>query len=196
VEDEEFEFAFAGPFPPLCPGVPDNLRTPPGEEGGPGAVCPPGEINGTFNQGSPDWDDYDSWTATTRIFRDGVPSECTPQKACPTSLGGGGYVDAYYFDNPGGLETCVEVGVTHACGVECMGYAVSGRLQNGTGWPGCPLPGAPDVDYLGDVGQSGTPGRMGFTIPAGVTEWTLVFANVSAPTSCSYTATISGFACQ
>jgi hypothetical protein len=40
VEDEEFEFAFSGQYPPLCPGVPGNLRQPPGE--GPTCLEPPG----------------------------------------------------------------------------------------------------------------------------------------------------------
>ena len=158
--------------------------------------CPPTQIAGTYGQGSPDWNDYDTWTASSRIFRDGVPSECSPPKACPGTLGGGGNVDAYYLDNPEGRETCVEVQVTHTCGVNSMSYATSGRFVNGTGWPGCPLPGAPDVDYLGDSGQSGSPQRFGFTIPSGVEHWSLIFGNVYSAQPCTYTATISGFACQ
>jgi hypothetical protein len=38
IEDEEFEFKFSTQYPPLCPGVPSNIRKPPGE--GPSCLGP------------------------------------------------------------------------------------------------------------------------------------------------------------
>ena len=195
IEDMEFEFDYEGPAKPLCPGLPD-LRFREGEDG-PQLLCPPDTLEGTYSQGGT-WPEYDTWVTTGgRIFRDGSPTICVFPAACPgPTLGGGGNVDAYYFDNPSGNEVCVTITATHACGFNSMVIAYRGHMPNGT-IPTCPVDwdGAGEK-YLGDCGQSGSPQNFQFIVPDGEEHWTLVFANVFNPQVCGYTATIAGFPCQ
>ena len=188
VEDEEFEFTFLGPFAPLCPGVPSNLRPKPGE--GPAWLCPPSEVQAVFGTCStdPGIKDCGQETISARYYRSGVPTECGAPDACQTPYAGSFGVDWYTFDNPNGTETCVEVKLTSTCpSYQPYMTAHEGRYDAA----------APCGGYIGGSGSSGTGTRMGFVVPAGVEEWTLAFSEVYPPAgACSYSFTIEGFACQ
>jgi hypothetical protein len=106
-------------------------------------------------------------------------------------------MDVYYFDNPDGLETCVTVNVnTGACGTSVHAFATTGMYPpdmgfscDGTGTDGEPF------TYLGDLGSSLSQ-PFSFTIPAGVTRWSLVFESNFGPTTCDFSFEITGFDCQ
>ena len=188
VEDEEFEFTFLGPFAPLCPGVPSNLRPKPGE--GPAWLCPPSEVQAVFGTCStdPGIKDCGQETISGRYYRGGVPTECGAPDACSTPYAGTFGVDWYTFDNPNGTETCVEVKLTSTCAnYQPYMTAHEGRFDAA----------APCGGFLGQAGSSGTGTRMGFIVPAGVEEWTIAFSEVYPPAgACAYSFTIEGFACQ
>jgi len=195
-DDETFEFSFMGE-PIICPGLPD-LRFREGEEGGPGWVCPPASVSGTMG-GSVNWPDYENGSWSTRIFRDGVPSQCQPPKTCPGGgYSGGGNVSALYFDNPDGKEVCLTI--TSGQGDCWSGYQVhpstfTGRYPISVPWTCDPEAG---VTYIGDSGGSPAgPGEaFGSTIPSGVEEWTLIVENNFGATTCNWEFEISGFDCQ
>jgi hypothetical protein len=195
VEDAEFEFGFMGEQP-ACPGVP--LPKPPGPGEGPSWVCPPASISGELG-GSVNWPDWDDSNQSTRIYRDGVSSGCAPPKACPGGgYAGGGYVQTVYFDNPDGKEVCVTVTSGNGscwAAYDAHASAFTGRYPAGTPWACDPEPG---VTYLGDNGGSPAgPGEsFGFTIPAGVEEWTLYVENNFSAVNCDWEFLISGFDCQ
>ena len=199
IEDEEFEFGFMpeGRIPD-CPGVPD-LNPDADGDGGPQLMCPPDSISGAMTQGSPDWSDYESYGPfASRIYRDGVAGQCGPPKACPGILGGGGNIDVYYLDNPGGGEVCVNIGwVGGSCAgsFDAMMYMFSGRyVPPASGWDSNCEP-EPGVVFMNDSGSSGGAAFAG-TLPAGNEHWSMIVADVFGATQCTYEFTISGFPCQ
>jgi hypothetical protein len=189
VEGEEFDFGFMGPYPPLCPGVPSNIRKPPGE--GPAWLCPPTSVEAVFGTCSDTEGvkDCGQETLSARFYRGGVPTECGNPGSCSTPYAGSFQSDWYTFDNPDGKEVCVEVKLTSSCpNYQPYMTAYTGRFDPAA------LCGA---NYIGQSGSSGTGTRMGFTLPSGTEEWSLLFSEVYPPAgACNYSFTIEGFDCQ
>lgn len=150
---------------------------------GGGNSCPvTTTINGTFDTSSP--------TQLGRIFRDGVPSVCTPPKVYPgifnpsTSYN---YNVHGPYANPGPNPSCVTVSFDVG---SCLTNAHASAYQNSYD------PANQGNNYLGDVGSSVTQ-PFGFTLPAGQALVIAVSTTASVVTApCSYSFTISGVACQ
>jgi hypothetical protein len=180
-EDAEFEFCFMG-YPPLCPGWEDTRF---GEDGGVVCIDTPFGQNfaATLSAGDSGWPEFETYSASPRIFRDGVASVCTPPKSPPGTFGAATYnFDLYYFQNCDGGEKCVTVNVDNgACGTNVHGVAFSGRFPAGTGYADM----AGGATYIGDQGSSLT-GPFSFVIPGGTTEWTLMMHNTANAAACAY----------
>lgn len=149
---------------------------------GGGNSCPvTTTINGTL--------DASSATQMGRIFRDGVPSTCTPE-AYPGIFNTGttySYNIHGPYANPGPNPSCVTVSWNEGT---CTTNAHPSAYQNSYD------PANQGNNYLGDIGSSVT-GTFSFTIPAGqalIIEVSTTAA--AATTACNYSFTIAGVACQ
>ncbi len=82
---------------------------------------------------------------TSRIFRDGVVSQCVPQKAYPVPpLGGSFNHNVYYFGNPSGQSRCVTVNFnTGACGTSVHASAWTGVFEPTGAFPAYKHPDQP-----------------------------------------------------
>ncbi len=180
-EDAGFEHCFMADFP-ICPGTPFTRPDPDDE---PACLDTPfgTTFSATMGTGDAGWLDFETYAATPRIFRNGVASQCTPVKTCPgVSAGGPFQFDLYHFNNCDGGEKCVTVNLnTGACGTNVHAVAFTGRVPAGSGFA-CMLGGA---IYIGDVGSSLSQ-PFSFMLPAGTTEWTLMFHNNFSVAMCGY----------
>lgn len=127
---------------------------------------------GTFEKGS----------FINRIFRDGIQSDCVPQKSCPGNFNNNVEYHKYKMMNMSGTPSCVTVFLnTDACGTNVHLFAVLGDFIP----PLCP-----STNFLGDVGSSISQ-PFSFNVPANA-EFTLVATSNSTPTlDCPYRFTIS-----
>jgi hypothetical protein len=119
-KDEKFGFGFMGPFPPLCPGIPDNIRPKPGE--GPTCIGPVWgfELAADWGKSPP---------APVPLFF--TPGVCTGQGATPQTFacenpdvpwdGTGGQILTFQNCASGTVEVGIE-------GNRCAGGAPYGEL--------------------------------------------------------------------
>jgi subtilisin-like proprotein convertase family protein len=123
-------------------------------------------------------------TMTTRLFRGGTVSTCAAPTACPGSVNGTFYYQAYPFYNASS-NACVTVTV-RSFGADVMSGAYLGGFN----------PGNVCLNYLGDGGRSiggGATNTYSFYVPAN-SLFTVVVNNVSA--TGDYSLAVSGGDCQ
>ena len=108
--------------------------------------------------------EYHQTGLNNRIFRDGVASQCDPNKPCPGNFGATGMVaDTFQFDtdeaDEGNVCRCLEVQWNvGTCGATIHGIANDGIWMGGGTTYACTGTG-PDgnpFNYVGDVGSSVT----------------------------------------
>lgn len=150
--------------------------------GGGGNMCPATNvINGTFEVTSP--------TQMGRIFRDGIPSTCSPEAYPGIFNAGTQYNYNVYgpYANPGSNSSCVTISFdVGTCGTNAHASAYMNSYD----------PANQGDNYLGDVGSSVTQ-PFSVTLPAGedlVIAVSTTAAVVTAP--CSYSFSIANVACQ
>jgi autotransporter-associated beta strand protein len=115
-------------------------------------------------------------TQTDRIFRTGVPSNCSSNKPCPGPFVAGAIrYDAYTFTN-GPSPACVTVTLAPECG----GGSIFSAAYLGSYTPGdfC-------LNYLADIAQSpGASGSYSFNVPASAT-FVVIVNEVTSGTGCA-----------
>lgn len=142
-------------------------------------------ILGTFDDPDPDFAcTTETGNMQSRLFRDGVPSQC-PTKPCPTpDLNSGNKWISYTMANLLNADQCIEIQHnTGSCSVP-HGLAILGD----TYIPGPHCTGA--YDFLGDVGSSVSQSYF-VEIPAGET-FTIVLQEVNPTGTCNVGFTIIG----
>ena len=143
------------------------------------ASCPPlGAQSGVFSGAT---------TESSRLFRDGVASNC-PGKAYPGDTAGTFNYEVFGFGNPG-AAACVRVRWNPDAGADPCGTNAHAKLYA----PGYD-PANPATGYLGDVGASR---RQNFraTVPAG-SPFVLVAETTDAPATCTFAFEIVNVPCQ
>jgi subtilisin-like proprotein convertase family protein len=129
---------------------------------------------------------------TARLFRDGIPTNCTTAKTCPGPASSGTRrFDAYTFTNCSDTTSCVTVALTNSCSSSLFAAAYLGNFN----------PANLCANYLADSGFSTTnlsgPIFFSFNVPAGAT-FTVVVSEVDSGRGlgCNYILGLSGLCCQ
>jgi hypothetical protein len=144
------------------PGNPDIPANPSGP-------LLPGAFAGTFSFTAADP------LAPTRLFRDGVPSDCVAPKAFPGTFGGPNRYRTFAFTN-GGPETCVTVNLdVGTCGTDVHLIAYSGPFD----------PNDFSAGYLGDVGSSVTQ-PFSFVVPVNSPVTIVAIQNQGLEIDCDF----------
>ncbi len=133
---------------------------------------------------SPNWPSVHG-TLPYRMFRDGVPSVCSPSKTCPGPYSSGTFhYDAYQFLNSGSSPACVTVMFTTNCGTDVFAAAYQGTFS----------PTDICAGYLGDIGSS-TSQPFSFMVPGGACFSVIVTDVWETGCQGGYSFSISGIAC-
>lgn len=113
--------------------------------------------------------------AVARLYRDGIPSACSPAKAYPGQMGTGNAYRPHKLYNNGPAQ-CVTVNFdVGTCGVSVHLAAYAGSFN----------PGDLASNFLGDVGSSLTR-SFSFMAPASSPVVLVAFDNYGATTRCTY----------
>jgi len=120
-----------------------------------------------------------------RLFRDGVPDNCTIAVAGGAAVAGSYNYDKFDFTNSTGAAACVTVAVNTTCAGTSFIY--------GGAYVGGYNPALPDQNNVASFGSSPNPsGIMSFNVPAGA-AFSVVFTETTAGTSCpNYTFQVVG----
>ncbi len=144
----------------------------------PTCAAPTTTVSGSIAAGDSSW-------SGSRIFRDGIASNCAGPKACPgtSTPGQTRRFDKYSFTNSGGVSTCVSVNLTSGCSTNIFGATYLGAFN----------PANVCQNYLGDAGASfaGT-ASWAFSVPPGQSFDLVVHEVVQGMGCASYTAKVSG----
>jgi autotransporter-associated beta strand protein len=147
--------------------------------GGACESCPQGRvISGILGTGS--------LVQTNRLSRDGNPSTCGPQKACPGPTGalGNRAYDAYVFEN-GDSNACIAVNLQSPCGTALFSAAYTNAYN----------PASLCQNHLADAGSSSPSTSYSFRVGPRA-RFVIVVNAVDPGNGCEYTLTVNGGSCR